>query len=366
MIGWNALVLLAAVNVTPSAIPPPPEQVMAIPPELHRQLQVQVIDKVNAPEQRMQRLVDLVFQPQRLDPALGAADLQYDTTATLTVAEAWAQRRANCLTFTLLFTALAREAGLDAQVQEVGQVIGWYQEQGAIYNAGHVNVGLRVDGRRATLDLDQNVLYDRRGPQPVSDQRALAHFYNNRGAELMATGDNGSARAYLQMALRMDPHFAPAWNNLGVLETRAGNNPAAAQAFDKALHDAPTLASALANASALYQRMGQPQLAARLDSRLQQVHGRDPFHQFMQGVAAERRGDYAQAVAAYRHAIQLYGNAHQFHFGLARAYFLDGDNRRAMRELARARELGGNDHVRTLYQSKLDSLRRLGNRHAMR
>ena len=68
MIGWNALVLLAAVNVTPSAIPPPPEQMMAIPPELHRQLQVQVIDKVNAPEQRMQRLVDLVFQPQRLDP----------------------------------------------------------------------------------------------------------------------------------------------------------------------------------------------------------------------------------------------------------------------------------------------------------
>ena len=188
----------------------------------------------------------------------------------------------------------------------------------------------------------------------------------HKGMDCVRRMDFEKAIEYFQIVTASNPDMPEAWNNLGVLETRAGNNPAAAQAFDKALHDAPTLASALANASALYQRMGQPQLAARLDSRLQQVHGRDPFHQFMQGVAAERRGDYAQAVAAYRHAIQLYGNAHQFHFGLARAYFLDGDNRRAMRELARARELGGNDHVRTLYQSKLDSLRRLGNRHAMR
>jgi len=362
MVGWNAFALLAAIATAPPAVPPSPEQVMAIPAGLRQQLQEQVIHGTNASDKRLQRLLELVFQPRHPE----TPSLQYDTAATLTVAETWAQQRANCLSFTLLFVVLAREAGLEAHMQEVGQVVGWYQEQGVIYNAGHVNVGLRVDGRHATLDLDRNVLYDRRGPQPISDQRALAHFYNNRGAELMATPDREGARAHLRMALQMDPHFAPAWNNLGVLETRAGDFDAAARALDNALQEDPMLASALSNASALYHRIGREQQAARLAMRLQRVHARDPFYQFMQGVTAERRGDYAQAVVAYRHAIRLYGNAHQFHFGLARAYFLEGDNRRAMREMARAHALGGTDPVRAVYQSKLDSLRRISARHASR
>jgi len=357
MIGWNAFALLAAINFAPPATPPTPEQVMAIPPELKQQLHERVTSPSNAPEQRLQRLVELVFKPEGLG-------LEYDTTATLTVAETWQQRRANCLSFTLLFVALAREAGLEARVQEVGQVVTWYQEQGVIYNAGHVNVGLRVNGRRGTVDLDQNVLYDRRGPQVISDRRALAHYYNNRGAELMAVHD-GQAADYLRTALRLDSSFAPALNNLGVLMTRAGDTTGASTAFEDALRVDPTLASALSNATALYLKLGNARRAGQLGERLQRVRERDPFYQFMQGVEAERRGDYARAAEDYRRAIRLYGDAHQFHFGLARAYFLQGENRRAMREMARARELGKSDQVRAVYQAKLDSLHRLNARQAL-
>lgn len=361
MIGWNAFVLLATVHLAPvaPALPPSPEQVMEIPAELRRQLHEQVIRPTHVPEQRLQRLLDLL---SRSSPD----GLRYDADATLTVAGTWAEQRANCLSFTLLLVALAREAGLDARVQEVGQVLGWYQERGVIYNAGHVNAGLRVADRHATLDLDRNVLYDRRGPRAISDRRALAHFYNNRGAELMAAHDDAGARAHFEMALRMDARFAAAWNNLGVLETRAGDDPAAAAAFGNALAIAPELASALSNANALYQRTGDGKRAALLAQRLHRMHAHDPFHQFMQGMEAEREGDYARAVQHYRHAVRLYGSAHQFRFGLARTHFLTGDNRRAMRELARARELGGNEQLRTAYQAKLDSLRRPHARQAMR
>ncbi len=360
MIGWNAFVLLAAVNLAPApaAPPPTPEQIMAIPPALQQQVQQEVVHGASSPEQRLQRLVDLVFQPD-------GRGLQYDTTATLSVADAWAQRRANCLSFSLLFVALAREAGLEARMQEVGQVMTWYEEQGLIYNAGHVNVGLRVQGRHGTLDLDQNVIYDRRGPRAINDQRALAHFYNNRGAELLAALDHGSARAHFDMALRMDPRFAPAWNNLGVLETRSGNPAAAARAFDSALTIAPTLPSALSNASALYAQVGDTARATQLNERLEQTRRRDPFHQFMRGMAAERDADYTQAVQHYQRAVQLYDKAHQFHFGLARAYFLSGDNRRATRELARARALSHTDKQRAIYQSKLDNMHRIAARRAL-
>lgn len=364
MIGWNAFALLAAINFAPPATPPTPEQVMAIPPELKQRVREEVVNPTNSLEQRLQRLIDLVFQPQRLDAKADPdAALQYDTAATLTIAEAWSQHRANCLSFTLLFVALAREAGIEARVQEVGQVVMWYQEQGVVYNAGHVNVGLRINGRRATLDLDQNVLYDRRGPHLVSDQRALAHFYNNRGAELLAAQQIEAARTHFRMALAQEPRFAPAWNNLGVLESRSGDTAAAVRAFDNALAIAPDLPSTLSNASALYRRIGDDQRAGRLEARLQRERERDPFYQFMQGVEAERRADYPTAIHYYRRAVRLYGTAHQFHFGLARAYSLSGDNRRAARELEQARTLGNSDRLRAIYQAKLDTLRRLTARH---
>lgn len=360
MIGWNAFVLIAASTVAP---PPPvelpsPAQVMAIPAEAKAELRERVIDVTNSPEKRLQLLVELVFEPT-------GVGLQYDTEATLTVAETWRQRRANCLSFTLLFVALAREIGLDANMQEVGQVVTWYQEQGMIFNAGHVNVGMRVDGRHATLDLDSNVLYDRRGPRQISDRRALAHFYNNRGAEHLAAQDPEGARRYFAMALAMDARFVPAWSNLGVLESRLDNLPAAGRDFETALAINPDHAPSLHNATRLYERMGDSRRATALHRRLERSRERDPFYQFMQGVMAERSGDYAQAVEYYRHAVRLHGQAHQFHFGLARAYFLSGDNRRAEREMTKARALGGNDQMRAIYQSKLDAIRRLSSQHAV-
>ena len=78
----------------------------------------------------------------------------------------------------------------------------------------------------------------------------------------------------------------------------------------------------------------------------------------MLGRQAETRGNYGEAITRYRRAISLYPAAHQFHFGLARAYFLSGQGRLAERELRKARELGP-ESDRTRYQAKLDSLHRL-------
>ncbi|WP_251275446.1 hypothetical protein, partial [Enterobacter hormaechei] len=84
-----------------------------------------------------------------------------------------------------------------------------------VYSVGHVNAGVEIAGRYATVDLDRNVLYDRRGPQPVSRARALAHFYNNRGAERMAEGDLLGARAFFDASVVQDRAFPSVWNNLG-------------------------------------------------------------------------------------------------------------------------------------------------------
>lgn len=359
MITWHAIALLAAATATPASELPTPEQITHIPPTLQQQLRDYVIKPTHNSEQRLHRLVELVLLPEHLG-------LEYETSTTRTVAQAYADRKANCLSFTLLFVALAREAGLQAHVQEVGQVVTWYQDQGLIYNAGHVNVGLKLYSRVGTIDMDSNVLYDRRGPRQISDRRALAHFYNNRGAELMALGDNTAARLHYRTALQMDERFAPVWNNLGVLEAREGNVQEAEGDYRAALQLDPSHAPALSNATLLYQRSGDPARAQQLATRLERTQQRDPFFHFMRGAETERSGDYTAAIKHYKRAVRLYDTAHQFHFGLARAYFLSGDHRLAERELNRARELGETDTTRARYQAKLDSLRRLDQRTAHR
>ncbi|MEG2804652.1 tetratricopeptide repeat protein [Stenotrophomonas sp.] len=335
------------------AAPPSPAQILAIPAPLQALLQQRVIAPGYGREQRVERLVHLIFD----DDGMG---LRYDPYATQTLTETWENRRANCLSFTLLFVTLARAAGIDARVQEVAQVVTWYEDEGVIYNVGHVNAGVNFRGRMAVVDLDRNVLYDRYGPQPVSEQRALAHFYNNRGAMHLTDGDPVQARAYLQAALAQDPAFVSGWNNLGVLDARSGNLAQAEHDYRIALQLKPRNAASLTNAAALYRRLGDSRQAALLAKRLQQVQRDDPFAQFRLGNQAEQRHDYAAAIRYYRQAVRLYDSAHQFHFGLARVYFLAGDNRRASREMARARDLAGDTGaaLKARYQAKLDSLAR--------
>lgn len=350
MFGWTAFALVAATAIVPPPAPPAADQIMRVPPALHALVQQRV--DVHAPrEQRLQQLVRLTFDADGLD-------LQYDAKATHSIAETYATRRVNCLSFTLLFVALARDVGLDAQVEEVGRVLSWYQDGDALYNAGHVNVGVRIDGRHASIDLDRSVLMDRRGPQPISDRRALAHYYNNRGAELMADGALPAAQQHLQMALQMDRDFAAAWNNLGVLTLRQGDPQAAAQDYATALAVDPNHMSALSNAAILYRRLGDGRREAAMLARLQRVQLTDPFQQYLLGNEAERRQDYAAAIGYYRHALRLYDGADLLYFALARAYLLNGDTRRANTALQQA--LAHADKTaQPRYQAKLDALRRL-------
>ncbi|MBR7560410.1 hypothetical protein KC218_28065, partial [Mycobacterium tuberculosis] len=68
-----------------------------------------------------------------------------------------------------------------------------------------------------------------------SQARALAHFYNNRGAERMASGDLVGARTFFNAALAQDNSFAATWNTLGALENRTGDTAAARRALETAL-----------------------------------------------------------------------------------------------------------------------------------
>lgn len=140
------------------------------------------------------------------------------------------------------------------------------------------------------------------------------------------------------------------------MHLRNGDRVRAQQAYRHALALDPDHPGALFNLMAFHQRAGEHDAVRPLQARLDAVQARDPFHHFLLATGFERDGDLQRAVRHYRQAIALHDSEHRFHFGLARAYFLLGDSRRAGRSLARARELSQGD-TRQLYQAKLDVLR---------
>ena len=357
--GW---LLAAALALAPEAAPVPlapaaveapvaPEQVLAIPASLRAELQDKVISRSAPGEPRMRRLAEFLFDAD-------GTGLRYEHDADLTVAQAWDARKANCLTFTLLAVALAREAGLDAYAQEIPRTLSWYTEGDVVYFSNHVNVGIHIGARRYTLDVASDRVLSRDPPQKIDDRRLLAIYYSNRAANLLAANRLADADAQIQASLRSDGRYATAWSNAGVVMLREKREAEAERAFLHALELDRTHDSALVNLASLYGARGDLARQAEYNRRIERIRQRNPFHYFTLALDAEKRGDYAAAALHYRRAIKLYEGEHRFHFGLARAYLHLGEAAKAGEALRRAQDVS-DGATRDRYQAKLDLLRRM-------
>lgn len=336
MAAWVMVVALVLATPVPRPELPTWAEVVAVPPELHAQFEAQVMQRMQTPPQRVQRVVEFMLGPEGLA-------LEYELETTRTVAETLHDRRGNCLSFTLTFVTLARQAGLDAYVQETDQVLVALHAENMVFHSGHVNAGVRIRGQRFVIDFDRSVIATSRPPKAITDQRALAHYYNNRGAERMTTADLPAARSFFDAAIGEDPDFVSAWNNLGVLQFRSGDLRAAERAYLAALKRAPKYVPTLSNLTGLYQQLGEEKKLVVYQRRLDEMQRRDPFHNFMLGLQRENNGDDAQALNHYLRAIRLYRGEPQFHLAAARIYGRLGEQRLADRARTRAQALMDND-----------------------
>lgn len=339
----------APVPVAAAAEPPPPDQVMAIPGGLMQAYRQQVLDRTNAPEQRMRRMVDFMFDKDGLA-------LEYKADATHTVAESYRTRQVNCLSFTLMAVALARAAGLEAHGQEIDRVLAWNLTGDVVMQSMHANVVVTIDRRDYMVDIASSRLYAPVLDYQVDDQHLMASFYGNRAMELLAAGQLDESKKWLGRALELSPEDAAFWNNAGVLSQRMGDPAAAEELFLRAAKKNPRLMSALSNLVALYHARGDSSRTAYWQDRAESILRKDPYYQFSLAERHAQSGDYRQAVDLYRRAISLEGDEQLFHFGLARAYMQLGELDDAESEMDVAYRLsGGSDRSR--FQAKLDALR---------
>lgn len=332
--------------------PMPTEDVLAIPGEMREAFRGKVM-ATRSPEQRLYRLVDFMFDSEGLG-------LKYAPDATNSVSESYRTRQVNCMAFTMMAVALAREAGFTAYAQQIDRVMAWDLAGDIVVQSLHANAVVVVNGRKFMLDIASNGLGAPILDYRISDEHLLALFYGNRAMELLAKGDAVSALAWQEEALRHEQGDASLWNNVGVLHQRLGHSEVAEEMYLAAVHRNSRLDSALSNLISLYQASGRVIKMHYWQRYAERSLRMDPYYQFTQGRREELDGNLGGAIRHYKRAISLYGREELFHFYLARAYYGTGDLGRADVELALASKLSEGAE-RERYQAKRNALRRITN-----
>lgn len=306
----------------------------------------------NSPELKMERLLGGMEKR-------GLFSLKYATIGTRTAEQTFYEREGNCLSFTILFVALAREAGLRVNYQMVNSPPVWSSVAGTIVVNNHINTVIRDrNGPDYTVDFNQ---LEYTGPyvrRAVSDDFALALFYNNVGAEALIDEDYERSFAYLRAAVQAYPWVASAWNNIGLLYMRHERYEHAEAAYLQALRADSRDRSTVTNLAGLYETIGEDALAEQYRRDIERHRRKNPYYHFSLAQQAYEEKDPRQALDALDRAIRLNDEEHQFHFLQGLALSDLGQEREAMASFHAARKLASADAVKRLYTEQIEALSR--------
>ncbi len=283
----------------------------------------------------------------------GAIKLQYHNLKTYTARETFHAREGNCLSFTNLFVALAREAGLEVHFQEVKVPHNW-ERQGEtwVYNR-HINAWVDIPtGSSFVIDFNLNPRAGKEKRQLISDREALAQYHNNMGVYWLLQQRLDLAYLHLREAVSLadgEPYF---WTNLGALYRRAGDEPRAEAAWLHAL-EIGREPSASSNLARFYRRAGNTELAAFFEDQVERFRLRNPYYLYEVAETAYYRGDYEESISSLKKAIRIRDNEEQFYRLLGLNYVKTGATELASEAIAKAAENTVSELAKHTYNQKL-------------
>jgi len=304
---------------------------------------------------RIDRFVDSLYKR-------GELKLEYDTAITRTAAQAFEARAGNCLSLVVMTAAFAKEMGLNVEFNSALADETWSRHGSLLLRSGHINITIGRPSIERTPGFDSHTWTidflppgELRGlrTQPLKEATVVAMFMNNRAAEALAREAINDAYWWAREGLLADPEFTAAINTLGVVYQRAGRPEAAEQAFGELLRRDPDHTQALHNLASLLEQQARPDEAKVLRVRLAALEPEPPYHWFVQGQQALRRGDARTARDLFSREVARAEYSGEFHYWLAVAHVQLGEARAAQHHLERAAALSTSRSERDLYAAKL-------------
>lgn len=299
-------------------------------------------------EERLQQLLLALLQRD-------GRELRCDRDRTSTAIEVWRDGVANCLSFTHLFVALAREIGLPVYYLRVMDAPRYQREGDLVVASEHIAAAWGPPHRRRILDFGERPAGEYRRTQVISDLSAVALHYSNLGAGRLRAGQIAAALEPLETATRIDPELPDGWINLGVALRGSGRLTESEAAFRRALEADARAVSAYNNLASLLRQFGREEEARRLLDLAVREANRSPFSYLALGDLALAHGRLEEAERFYRQALRRLAGGAEPLAALGECAWRSGRRREAERWL-RAAERVDPGEPRT--QALAHSLRR--------
>jgi len=262
--------------------------------------------------------------------------VKVEVASTFTPPVTFRERQGNCLSATMLFVLLAREAGLDVAYQLVDVPPTWSDEPDIIVVSTHVNALIETrTGREFVVDFNE-ARYDEREALQIDDDYILALFYNNLGAEALIRKDPELSFRYFRAAIDADPGISDVWSNVGVLYARQELDVHAEAAYLQALVADSRNRTAQTNLLNLYEARGDQEAANLLRERVRRYQERNPYYHFAIAERAYAEQRFDDALTAVTRAVRIKRDEQEFHHLRGLVYLELGREPEAEKSFARA------------------------------
>ncbi len=298
-----------------------PVDVLALSEELKGFIDEHV-DRKALTRYRLEQLREILFAPDLFA-------IEYESGVTKTANETFETHAGNCLSMTNLFIAMARYADIDARYHLVDTQPEWDASGNTLLWTQHINsTGFLRNGDRYVLDF----IPGRRTPvediKTISDEYALAIYYNNLGAEAIIAKDYEQALRDLRMALKLAPNLADGWNNMGAAQRRLGRTDLARESFLQAIVLDGYNRTAISNLARMYTEAGELKLAEQYRNRVKRHRQKNPYYHFADAMEYLADQNYSKARERLNEAIRLKSDEPRFFDVLARVYDALGDEQK--------------------------------------
>ncbi len=277
------------------------------------------------------------------------------------------ERAGNCMSLVVLSTAIADVLGVPVKFQDIDVEPIWDRRGGFYLVNGHVNMKL--------LHVDQTNTYSMRGSEILVDflpersirayrvkqinkQTLAGMYFNNVAAEALVKNDYDLAYALAKRAIELDPYYVNSINTLAVIYRHKGMDKLAEKAYRHVLQLEPKNITTLYNLAIILGEQERLEEWQQVHKVLEIARINNPFYYFDMAQQAYFEKQYQEALVWYKRAVDRADYRHEFYFGLSRAYWATGDQRRAKKNMEKAIDLSLDETSQHRYKGKLQAMLR--------
>jgi tetratricopeptide (TPR) repeat protein len=282
---------------------------------------------------KLEILHEILFSPELFS-------IEYESGATKTATETYLSHSGNCLSMTNLFIAMARYVDLDAHYHLAEMRPQWDLSGNILIWTQHINsTGMLRNGSRYVLDFLAGQEFYAPDMKTVSDNYALAIYYNNLAAESILVQKYEVALRYLRTGLMLEPEMSDIWNNMGATMRRMNRRELAKASYLQAIHFDSYNHTAMSNLSRLYLQEGNTEMGSLLADKVKYHRIKNPYFRYANARQLISKQEYKGARRELNAAIRLKEDEAIFFVALADVYAGLGNEEKKNTSLQLARML---------------------------